>query len=68
MPGMLLMIHAIDRCHVPEAVHLVPFALLRICGVGEQTDDRRVVERLHAIFLLDSGQHVDASETEQYLS
>jgi hypothetical protein len=40
-----------------------PFALWRICGVGEQTDDRRIAERLHAILLLNSGQHVDATET-----
>jgi len=40
---------------------------MRICGVGEQTDDRRLAERLHAILLLDSGQNVEANETGQYL-
>lgn len=45
-----------------------PFAPWRICGVGEPTDDRRIVERLHAILLLDSGQHVDANETRECLS
>jgi hypothetical protein len=47
---MLLMIHE-------------PFAPWRICGVTEQTNDRRIAERLHAILLLNSGQHVDATET-----
>ncbi len=41
---------------------------MRICGVGEQADDRRIVESLHAILLLDSGQNVDANETGQRLS
>ena len=34
----------------------------------EQTDDRRVAERLHAILLLDSDQNVDANDTGQCLS
>ena len=41
---------------------------MRICGVGDQTDDRRLAEHLHAMLLLDSGQHAGANETEQYLS
>ena len=32
----------------------------KIYGVGEQADDRRVAECLHAILLLDSGQNADA--------
>ncbi len=41
---------------------------MRICGVGDQTDDRRLAEHLHAMLLLDSGQNVDANETGQCLS